>query len=602
MAYQINKTDGTIVATVADGQIDQLSTDLTLIGKNYSGFGEYFNENLVKMLENFASTTRPIHPIRGQIWYDTADLKLKVYSGTEFLPVSSATIANSQPATLGVGDLWFNDVDSQLYFFDGSTPILLAPAYSTSQGLSGIKVESVLDTLNQTRVITLFYNNGTLLGIFSKDTFTPKNAILGFSGSIIPGFNAGTLSGMKFSVTVTNSESLGGVTAATYVRKDTSNTVAGQLSITTDLGVVLGSAGQANLKVNSGNVTLSNASTDNNLILNVRKGIDQEDALTILAATRTIELYKGFTSSQVTVGGNLTVTGNFTVEGTTTSVNTTTLVIEDKNIELANGSTSDATADGGGITLKGATDHTLIWTSASTAWNSSEHINLAVGKEFKINGVTVINGSSLGPGITAIPGVTSFGTQTVVNIGPGAPPVTEMRLQNHRISTVSSNYDIELEPDGTGNVALIGSPKITGMADPTVAQDAATKEYVDQTIETRSLAFSMDLTDGKPNSYIINQILNILAPVAEYRNGTIARILCTLLSNSTTSLDINPLVSESTSPFLTDLAGSTASAVVNVSVSIATVSAPSITTTRIIKEFQLLAGAWTWTNDTILPP
>ena len=78
MAYQINKTDGTIVATVADGQIDQLSTDLTLIGKNYSGFGEYFNENLVKMLENFASTTRPTHPIRGQIWYDTADLKLKV--------------------------------------------------------------------------------------------------------------------------------------------------------------------------------------------------------------------------------------------------------------------------------------------------------------------------------------------------------------------------------------------------------------------------------------------------------------------------------------------------------------------------------------------
>jgi hypothetical protein len=602
MAYQINKTDGTIVATVADGQIDQLSTDLTLIGKNYSGFGEYFNENLVKMLENFASTTRPTHPIRGQIWYDTADLKLKVYSGTEFLPVSSATIANSQPATLGVGDLWFNDVDSQLYFFDGSTPILLAPAYSTSQGLSGVKVESILDTLNQTRVVTLFYNNGTLLGIFSKDAFTPKNAIIGFTGSIIPGFNAGTLAGMKFAVTVTNSESLGGVVASTYVRKDTSNTIAGQLSITTDLGIVLGSAGQANLKVNSGNVTLSNASTDNNLILNVRKGIDQEDAIKILAATRTIELYRGFASSQVTVGGNLTITGNLTVDGTTTSVNTTTLVIEDKNIELATGSSSDVLADGGGITLKGATDHTLTWTQASTAWNSSEHINLVSGKEFKINGVTVINGSSLGPGITAIPGVTSFGTQTVVNIGPGAPPVTEMRLQNHRISTVSSNYDIELEPDGTGNVALIGAPKITGLADPTLAQDASTKEYVDQTVKTRSLAFSMDLTDGKPNSYIISQILNNLAPVAEYRNGVIARILCTLLSNSTTSLDINPLVSESTSPFLTDLAGSTAPAVVNVSVTTATVSAPAITTTRIIKEFQLLAGAWTWTNDTILPP
>jgi len=92
MAYQINKTDGTIVATVADGQIDQLSTDLTLIGKNYSGFGEALNENLIKLLENFASTTRPTHPIRGQIWFDVSELKLKVYSGTGFQPVSSATI------------------------------------------------------------------------------------------------------------------------------------------------------------------------------------------------------------------------------------------------------------------------------------------------------------------------------------------------------------------------------------------------------------------------------------------------------------------------------------------------------------------------------
>ena len=67
MAYQINKTDGTVVATVADGQIDTLSTDLTLIGKNYSGFGEALNENFIKLLENFSSSTRPTHPTRGQI-------------------------------------------------------------------------------------------------------------------------------------------------------------------------------------------------------------------------------------------------------------------------------------------------------------------------------------------------------------------------------------------------------------------------------------------------------------------------------------------------------------------------------------------------------
>ena len=140
MAYQINKTDGTIVATVADGQVDELSTDLTLIGKNYSGFGEAFNENLVKILENFADAARPKHPIRGQVWFDTAESRLKVYNGAEFIPVSSATISGTQPLTLGIGDLWFNSLDKQLYFYDGTNTILLGPSYSQSQGISGLKV------------------------------------------------------------------------------------------------------------------------------------------------------------------------------------------------------------------------------------------------------------------------------------------------------------------------------------------------------------------------------------------------------------------------------------------------------------------------------
>ena len=98
MSYQINKTDGTLLATVADGQVDDLTTDITLIGKNYSGFGESLNENFIKLLENFASTSRPENPIRGQIWFDAGEAKLKVYTGTGFVPVSSASISNSQPA------------------------------------------------------------------------------------------------------------------------------------------------------------------------------------------------------------------------------------------------------------------------------------------------------------------------------------------------------------------------------------------------------------------------------------------------------------------------------------------------------------------------
>ena len=183
-----------------------------------------------------------------------------------------------------------------------------------------------------------------------------------------------------------------------------------------------------------------------------------------------------------------------------------------------------------------------------------------------------------------------------MNIGPGAPPVTQMRLQNHRISTVSSNFDIELEPDGTGNVALIGSPKITGLADPTVAQDAATKEYVDNVVETRTIIMSMDFSDTPTNIYIINNILNVMAPPGpEYRDQTYCRILCSIVNNSTTTLDINPLISQSTATFNTP--SGTAPAVTNVAIGVATVPAAPISVLRFIKIFQIQVGSWTHISD-----
>jgi hypothetical protein len=613
MAYQINKTDGTIISTVADGQIDTLSTDLTLIGKNYSGFGEALNENFIKLLENFSSTQEPTYPLRGQVWFDTAENKLKVYNGSDFIPVSSATISSTQPETLSIGDLWWDNVAAQLYFFDGTDAVLLAPAYSQTQGRSGLEVTSILDNLNQTRVITSLYNNGILLGIFSKDSFTPKTEIVGFTGNIQPGFSAGNLAGIKFNVTCTNAEQLGGTPATTYVRADTSNVINGQIRVSTDLGLVVGSAGQMNLYVTSGDIFMSNAATDRDLILNVRKGINQEDALTVVAASREVRFYDGFADSVVTVGGNLTVVGNLAVEGTTTTLNTAELTVEDKNIIIANvGSPSNVTADGAGITIKGTTDKTITYSETFDWLDVSEDINLTAQKSLLIGGLPMIQPIlpftgqyKLGIDITEIPGVIDFGPQNQISIGPGIPPVAEMRLENHRISTVSSNFDIELEPDGTGNVALIGAPKITGLADPIAQQDAATKEYVDDTIETRSIAFSMDLTDGKPNSYIITNILDILTPVEEYRVGTVARILCTLISPSSTLLDINALPpSVSTAAFITDhLTGASSNALTNISFPVASIAAASISTTRIIKVFTVTGTpkAWTWTSDTLLP-
>jgi hypothetical protein len=87
MAYKINNTFGTLLVTLADGTIDVATTDLTLIGKGYAGFGEKLNENLIKLLENFNNTTAPTNKQQGQLWYDRTNNQINVYTGSKWKPV-----------------------------------------------------------------------------------------------------------------------------------------------------------------------------------------------------------------------------------------------------------------------------------------------------------------------------------------------------------------------------------------------------------------------------------------------------------------------------------------------------------------------------------
>ena len=127
--------------------------------------------------------------------------------------------------------------------------------------------------------------------------------------------------------------------------------------------------------------------------------------------TGTVDL-SGATISTLTTTGTVTVGGDLVVNGTTTTINSTTLAVDDKNIVLGDvSSPSDSTADGGGFTLKGASDKTFQWLNATDSWTSSEDIDLASGKVYRVNGLAVLSGSSLGSGVTGS-SLTSVGTLT----------------------------------------------------------------------------------------------------------------------------------------------------------------------------------------------
>jgi len=273
VAYTVNRTSGATLTTIADGTIDS-TTDLVLIGKNYSGYGELLNENYVKLLENFSAADQPASPLSGQLWWDSFNNLLKVYTGSAFKVVAGATSSSVAPSGGSAGDQWFDNVSEQLYVYNGSSWVLIGPSFTSVTGTSGAVVETIADTLGSNHVIVKLFVNEDIVGIISKDSvFTPASAVTGFA-NINPGIQLSTaVSGATFKGTATNADLLDNLNSTQFLRSDTNTTLSGGiLAVAHDPGISVGAGGDFTVNITAGvNVNLANATADGDFIVNVNR-------------------------------------------------------------------------------------------------------------------------------------------------------------------------------------------------------------------------------------------------------------------------------------------------------------------------------------------
>ena len=201
MSYTITLTDGSVFATIPDGTINT-SSSMTLVGKNYAGYGQFLDNNFVRSLENASNSTSPGAPLTGQLWWNNTPNAgtLSVYMGSAWKTLSVLAVSSSTPSTSTygrIGDMWYDTTNQQVNIWTGTSWLLVGPQFNTGTGVTGAFANVITDTGSQTHKVIELVVNSTVVGIVSEDTsWIPQVTIPGF-GNVNSGLQlANTVTGV----------------------------------------------------------------------------------------------------------------------------------------------------------------------------------------------------------------------------------------------------------------------------------------------------------------------------------------------------------------------------------------------------------------------
>jgi len=417
MAYTINLTDGTVFATIADGTVNT-SSSMTLIGKNYAGYGQFLDDNFIHLLENGSNTTAPGAPLTGQLWWDKTNSLLKVYNGTTFKTISAATSAATAPTSNVTGDLWYDTVNQQLKVWTGSAFLVVGPAFTSAEGTAGAIPETINDSGATPHYVTSLYVNNTRVAIVSKDaSFTPASPTNSTFPTIYPGITLTNSGSPVFAGSATNAQTLDSLDSTDFMRATANTTTTGTLKVLNNTGLYVGTGNVFNVNVSGNDAQIKSDISNGNLTIqanvagttyNVAQALGATGVFAVsnaMTAGTTISAVGNVTGGNLRTGGQVSATGNITGGNIAATAHTGTTVSVTGNVDAGNLRTGGLVSATGNITSAGNVAGTYF------LGNGSQLTGLSLG----VSVTKFVNGTTEG-NIGVTNGNVTFSVGGVANV------------------------------------------------------------------------------------------------------------------------------------------------------------------------------------------